>query len=51
MWKIDFVDDAVTEREPEAGTTVIRSANAVLGAGCPAQLNPWRPVVLYRRVS
>ena len=39
--EIDFVDDAVAKREPNAGTAVIRSTDAVLGAGRPARLNPW----------
>ena len=30
MWKVNFVDDAVAEREPDAGTAMIRSADAVL---------------------
>jgi len=42
MWKINLVDDAVAEREPESGTAVIRRADALLGAGRPVRLNPWR---------
>ena len=40
---IDLVDDAVAEREPDAGTAVIRSANAVLDAGRPRGSMPGAP--------
>ena len=43
MRKIDLVDDAVAEREPDAGTAVVRGAETVLGAGSPARLDAWRP--------
>ena len=39
---INLVDDAVAEREPDAGAAAVRRADAVLGAGRPAWLNPWR---------
>jgi hypothetical protein len=41
--KIHLVDDAVAQREPDARTAVVRSADAVLGATRPAGLGAWRP--------
>ena len=45
MWGKWFYrsDNAMADREPNAGTAMTRSADAVLGAGRPAWLNPWRP--------
>src|SRR5689334_15462765 len=36
---IDFIDDAVAEREPNPTARMIRSAQTLLGAGGPAGLN------------
>jgi hypothetical protein len=41
--KIHLVDDAVPQREPDARTAVVRSADAVLGTARPAGLDAWRP--------
>src|SRR5439155_23711977 len=37
---IDFVDDAVAEREPDTATGVIRRAYAFFRAGSPARRDP-----------
>ena len=41
VWVVNFVDDAVTKREPETATGVIRSADAFFRTGSPARLDPW----------
>jgi len=39
---IDFVDDAMAEREPDPATRVISGAETFLGAGSPAWLDSGR---------
>lgn len=37
VWIIDFVDNAVAEREPEATACVVRGAKTFLSARCPTR--------------
>src|SRR6266478_7138997 len=39
---INFVDDAMAEREPDPAASVISGAEALLGAGSPARLDARR---------
>src|SRR5438270_8139668 len=39
---VNFINDAVAQREPKPATGVIRCAQPFLGAGCPARLDSRR---------
>jgi len=41
-WIVNLIDDAVTEREPEAATGMIGCAHALLRTRSPAWLDSWR---------
>jgi len=42
MWIIDFIDDSVTEREPDTATCMISRADAFFGTRSPARLDSRR---------